>query len=79
MEMTFKRYVAISERTLTDIAISIGESRQNCDHWVRRESPVFVDIDPDKFESIKRVYRVKEIYSRPQMHSVRKTKRQVKS
>jgi len=71
MKLTFKRYVAISERNLTDIAISIGQSRQNCDNWVSRDIPIFVVIDPDQFESIKEVYRKTDLYTRPQMHSVK--------
>jgi len=69
--MKFKRYVGISDRNLTDIAASIGESRQNCDNWIKRESPVFVEIDPAKFETIKRVYRVNEIYKRPKKRPIK--------
>lgn len=77
MEMTFKRYVSISERSVAAIADSIDESRQNCDNWLRREYPIFVEIDPEGFESIKRVFRVNELYTRPKIRKTRKT-RQVK-
>ena len=60
--MSFKRYVAISDRTVAEIAKSIGVTRQNCDNWIRRGTPIFVGIDPDKFECIKTVHRKHDIY-----------------
>ena len=64
MEIEFKRYVAISDMSLSEIAKKIGVTRQNCDNWIRRGTPVYVDVDPDKFDDIKTVFRVNSIYEK---------------
>ena len=63
MEIRFKHYVAASDRRLSDISKEIKQSRQNCEHWINRDSPMYVEVNPEKFEKIIKVYRMEVIYS----------------
>ena len=65
MEIEFKRYVAFSDMSLSEIAKQICVSRQNCDNWIRRGTPVYVDVDPNNFNDINLVFRVNCIYEKP--------------
>lgn len=72
--MKFKRYVSISERSVADIAKEIGEDNpQTCHNWIGRNSPVFVEIDPEEFETIKEVYRKTVLFTRKDETQVAKT------
>lgn len=79
MEMALKQYVAVSERTRADIRQEVGVSRQCFDHWLQRDNPVYVEINPRNFEYIVHCYRREDIYvSATAMKRGPRFKRQVK-
>ncbi|MBL4574459.1 MAG: hypothetical protein JKY86_15500 [Gammaproteobacteria bacterium] len=64
MKVKFKHYVASSDRSLAKIAESLGMSQQRCNNWMSRNSLVYVEIQPDRFEDIISVDKAVNYYKR---------------
>lgn len=61
MNLTLKRYVALSKKTTGTIGAETGHSRQSIDAMIFRNSPVYVESN-DTLERIKKMYRYEVMF-----------------
>lgn len=63
MNLLLKRYLRLTERTVTSVARETGLSRQRLEWMLKTDAPVFVECSPDDdYQVITELYKREVFY-----------------